>query len=394
MKDLADLLEKKATGELTPAGEKALQDWANKDPLFKSLIERIDNEELFLKDLKEFQDISTKPLSEDHRLWDAIRRDDNTRKNRFRYSWIAVVAAILVCFIYFSPYFLVFRDKQIFQTAPLADTRKDILPGRDIAFITLSNGNRLTLDDMAVGAEVTANDLHIRKDQDGSLICETQENGGDQRGMLLNHVIETPLSGQYKITLTDGTRVWLNAGSRLSFPSRFKGDERSVILEGEAFFDVRRMPEKPFKIAVKQQLVTVLGTSFNINAYPNEPNVKTTLVEGSLKVAAGNQSKIIKPGQQLLVSNGLQMSVHSTIVEDEIAWKLGYFSFRSDNSMVVLRQLERWYNIHIVMSEAVKKELKLIGKIDRKASLDQVIRMFRKSNIDCKLQGHTLILDI
>jgi Fe2+-dicitrate sensor, membrane component len=394
VKDLADLLEKKVAGELSPAEEKVLQDWASKDPLFKSLIERIDNEELFLKDLKEYQDISTKPLSEDRRLWDAIDRHNNNRKNRFRYSWVAAVAVILVCFIYFSPYFLAFREKQTSQTVSLSDSHKDILPGRDIAFITLANGNKLTLDDLAVGAEVTASDLHIRKDEDGSLICETQENGGDEGTMLLNHVIETPLSGQYKLTLTDGTQVWLNAGSRLSFPSRFKENERLVILEGEAFFDVRRMPEKPFKIAVKQQVVTVLGTSFNINAYPNEPDVKTTLVEGSLKVTAGNQSKIIKPGQQLSVSDNLQMSVNNVLVDDDIAWKLGYFSFRSDNSMVVLRQLERWYNIHIVLSEAAKKELKLIGKIDRKAPLDQVIRMFRISNIDCKLQGHTLTLDI
>lgn len=398
MKELADLLEKKARGVLSQDEERMLQEWAEKDPLYRSMLARIEDEELLLRDLKAYQDIPTKPLQQDTRLWAAIHEPERQKIRRVRYVWSAAAAvALLCCCLYFGLNKSLPDDKQIAMTAADVDAvAQQIQPGKDLAIIKLAHGGEVVLDELAVGDELVKEGLRLRKAEDGTLVCLVEDEKELAAGVapLANHVIETPLSGQYKLKLPDGTTVWLNAGSKLYFPTQFKGDERRVVLEGEGFFDVQRMPEKPFKIAVRQQLVTVLGTSFNINAYDNEPNIKTTLVEGSLRVTAGNQSQLIKPGQQLMLSDPDKMTIRSVAVEDDIAWKLGYFSFRPDNITVVLRQLERWYNIRIELSESARKELHLVGKIDRKASLDQVIRMFRTSQLVCTLQGRTLTLDM
>lgn len=242
--------------------------------------------------------------------------------------------------------------------------KRDVLPGSDKAVLTLADGSTVTLD--STGKQVLRQGNTAIRQLNGQLQYES----GDAGKEISYNTLTTPRGGQYQLLLPDGTGVWLNAGSSLRYPVAFRGKERKVILTGEAYFEVAHNDQQPFRIQVGDQLVEDLGTHFNINAYADEPEMKTTLLEGSVKV--GNV--VLKPGEQALVNKQGDISVKKGInTADAIAWKSGFFVFKDANLKTVMREIARWYDVTVIYQPDVNNSQQFSGRIDRSLTLSQVL---------------------
>jgi ferric-dicitrate binding protein FerR (iron transport regulator) len=215
---------------------------------------------------------------------------------------------------------------------------------------------------------------------------------------MVYNTIATPRGGEYQIELSDGTKVWLNAASSLKFPAAFTGDERNVMLTGEAYFEVAKNAKMLFNVTVNGLRVDVLGTHFNVNAYSDENVIATTLLEGAVKVTsqviAGTPSRSLtmKPGQQANVTGAGRMSlVKDADVEKAVAWKNGQFQFDNEDIATIMRQISRWYDVDVLYQGAVPKRF-FTGKISRRSNASQVIDMLEFAGVNLKLVGRNIVV--
>ncbi|MDR6781944.1 transmembrane sensor [Pedobacter africanus] len=251
----------------------------------------------------------------------------------------------------------------------------DVAPGKNTATLTLSNGKTITLSDAKTGVVIGNSKLTYN---DGTAIGASNNDELDAaRGQV--QTITTPRGGTYKITLSDGTKVWLNAASSLTYALALseKG-ERRVKLEGEGYFEVAKDKKRPFIVESAGQKVEVLGTHFNVNAYMDEGGVKTTLLEGSVKVTDGIHNKIIRPGEQAL-NNGKSIQVREADVEGVTDWKNGDFYLDRVDFKVAVRKIARWYDVEIVYDASVPDNIESSGYISRSKKLSSVLRLIEKS---------------
>src|SRR5690606_8013632 len=199
-----------------------------------------------------------------------------------------------------------------------------VVPGSNQATLALSNGTKILLDNNSKGTLFSQGGVVISKDEDGLLTYKITDNA-----IASVDTMTTPLGGQYQLVLSDGTKVWLNADTRIAFPTKFEGAERNVNIVGEAYFEVAENKLKPFKVHTQDQIIEVLGTHFNVNSYLNDRTAKTTLLEGSVKVTLLNRdapSKVLKPGETALLSRSEnKLTVFEADTESAVAWKNGYF---------------------------------------------------------------------
>ncbi len=180
----------------------------------------------------------------------------------------------------------------------------------------------------------------------GQLLYQTDKNHSPE---IAFNTLSTTKGGQYQMTLSDGTRVWLNAVSSIRFPVTFTGSQRPVEITGEAYFEVARNPKRPFVVSINGMEIKVLGTHFNVNGYPDEDGIKTTLLEGSVKISKGTSSQVLTPGQQANVGNNGKLNVTDNAdMEKAVSWKDGYFHFNKSRLETVMRELSRWYDIDII----------------------------------------------
>ena len=208
------------------------------------------------------------------------------------------------------------------------------------------------------------------------------------------NTITTANGNQYQLILSDGSRVWLNAASSIRFPTSFSGYERKVEITGEAYFEVAKNAAKPFKVDFKNKAgekdeIEVLGTHFNVNTYTDEPEMKTTLLEGSVKITAANKMQMLAPGQQArLTINGIELKKNVDL-DQVMAWKNGYFLFDNTDIYTLMRQISRWYNIEVIYEPNVKNDV-FFGEIERKAELNEVLKILEVGDLHFKLNGHKL----
>ncbi|HET6723032.1 MAG TPA: FecR domain-containing protein [Chitinophagaceae bacterium] len=222
--------------------------------------------------------------------------------------------------------------------------KNDVSPGGNKATLTLADGSTIVLDEAQNGELAQQGNSKIIK-LDGKLSYDPINKNPKE---VVYNTISTPNGGQYQLELADGSLVWLNATSSIHFPTTFVGKERRIEITGEAYFEIAKNREMPFVVAVNGAEVQVLGTHFNINAYNDEDNVKTTLLEGSVKFISGDQSNILKPGQQSqLAKNGTIKVANDVNVDEVVAWKNGLFAFENASIEKVMRQFSRWYNVEI-----------------------------------------------
>lgn len=248
----------------------------------------------------------------------------------------------------------------------------DIRPGGNNATLILANGAQIDLSKAADGELANEAGIKIVKSADGQLVY-TILNGGSGSRSLFN-TIQTPIGGQYRINLPDGSSVWLNASSSLRYPVSFSAKERKVELTGEAYFEIAKDKSKPFLVVNKNQTVEVLGTHFNINGYEDELDTKTTLLEGSVKIFAGvNKSEaILKPGQQAQVQ-GYTIKIKDVDAANAAAWKDGFFVFNDENISSAMRKIARWYDLDVVYKGKIDEE-DLAGEVPRSTNIAEVLK--------------------
>jgi transmembrane sensor len=279
----------------------------------------------------------------------------------------------------------------------------DVAPGGNRAILTLSNGQTITLDSASDGLLAQQGAAKVVKKADGQLAYTQSVVSG---ATVFYNTMTTPRGGQYQLTLADGTKVWLNAASSITYPTTFLGNERRVKVTGEVYFEVTKNASQPFKVTVKdREEVEVLGTSFNINAYSDEIDMRTTLLQGSVRVmdlAAnpvvgvntnnGKPGFILKPGQQAQIESGHPFRVVGNAnVDQVVAWKNGLFQFDNADIQTVMRQLSRWYDVDVSF-EGPTPDIRFVGKLPREANASQVLRVLQKEQVHFRIEGKKIIV--
>ena len=305
---------------------------------------------------------------------------------------IGLAASLFIAFSVFMLY-----DRPTENHAQLVLLKKDIVPGGNKATLTLANGKKIILDQVANGKVAEENDITISKTSNGKLIFQVTSAapGFHTADQMSRNMVNTPGGGQYQVNLSDGTKVWLNASSSLKFPTAFAGKTRSVELSGEAYFEVAKDKQHPFIVSYNQMSVRVLGTHFNIKAYDDEQQSNTTLLEGSVSLSSGDAQSILKPGEQGLFNQRtgkLAVSVAPDGGDGSVAWKNGDFMFLNEDIYTVMRQISRWYDVDVEY-QGHFKDLQFRGVISRFKNISEVLKLLELTDaVHFKVVGRRVIV--
>jgi transmembrane sensor len=319
----------------------------------------------------------------------------------------SIIFALGISVLFFKPG----KRKNVSQTMLV----NDFHPGGNKATLTLSNGKQLVLDDQIDSQQLSGTEKNIIKKGrvKGELVYDASSgitaaaSSVNKKSAHLSNLIVTPRAGQYKVILSDGTQVWLNAQSSIRFPVVFSETSRQVEVTGEAYFEVakrtristdrgkRQQQRIPFIVKTPEQQVEVLGTHFNINCYENEASTNTTLLEGAVRVsllrAALNGKPVtcnLHPGQQSRLT-GQALQVTTVNAEEEVAWKNGTISFANADIKSIMRQVSRWYNVDVKYRGKIP-ERTFTGSISRDAKLSELLKILKFSNINFSISGTEL----
>ncbi|MET3877099.1 FecR domain-containing protein [Chitinophaga sp. OAE865] len=381
-KRIAYLVGRYQQGALTAAEEEELRAWRDASAENRLFFEQMTDPEILREKLLQYEQFDTAAG------WAAFSAKhfpaENNAPARRMYRWWSAAAAVLLLLgagIYF------FRPSA--PPAPVAAlTTTPVLPGSSKATLTLADGSVIQLD--SSGNTVIKQQgalIHLNKGQ-------LQYNTQDYSAQTTLNTLATPRGGQFRLTLPDGTRVWLNAASAITFPTAFRQEKREVEIKGEAYFEVAAMAKTPFYVKISHQTnIEVLGTSFNINAYTDEPGIKTTLIQGAVKVNAGNSSRVLLPGQQALVKSPGNIDIVAQADTAAIlAWKKEEFYFRDADIPTVMRQLARWYDVTIVYAGNIPAR-RFQGEIQRNLPLADVLEGLENTGIHFRLKGRSIIVE-
>jgi transmembrane sensor len=327
-----------------------------------------------------------------------------TRQLPFTRRWWAVAALLIGTAV---AVWLLIRPKTPAPAVAGQQTlRHDRLPGRNVARLTLSDGSSITLDSAHDGFLAKQGNASITKSGDGSLAYQPAKG---ERTVAVYNTLSTPRGGQYRLLLPDGSQVWLNAASSISYPTAFTEAERSVTITGEAYFEIVSNATMPFRVRINtprgQKDVRVLGTHFNVKAYGDETTVTTTLLEGSVQLldggqgpnsgqgASGGAGTILKPGEQgqWRADGTMQVDPHANI-EEAVAWKNGLFHFEGADVAEVMRQLSRWYDVDVVFKGKLP-DAKFEGEITRNSNLTEVFKILQLSNVHFTVEDKKVIVE-
>lgn len=367
------------------------------EQFYKELVNRYLNKQLSEKELQVFFHLLDEGKLEKYLLEsmendlqeDSIEAEPSVAKFSYLKYVYRVAAVLAIIGLAFSFYFYSNKDnggnkltsKQL--SAP-------VVPGGNNAILTLSNGKQIILNDVANGTLEQNSSFSVEKQKDGLLVFNTKDLVSNAGSTGVNK-IETPRGGIYQVILPDGSHVWLNSASSITFPVRFAGNERKVTIKGEAYFEVAHNKKKPFKVLSDQQEIEVLGTKFNVNAYKDELLTRTTLLEGSVKVSTTATSQLLKPGYQAQMRNIKHLDIARADLESVMAWKDGFFQFDRVDIQTLMRQLSRWYDIEVQYRGEIPKD-EFVGKIKRSADIDNVLEILRYGNVKFQLIGRKLII--
>ena len=271
---------------------------------------------------------------------------------------------------------------------PQKNTKADISPGTTKAILTLADGSTVTLDSAATGNLARQGNAKVIKSHDGQLQYTAAGDNMPAEKAIVYNILSTPRGGQYRLQLQDGTNVWLNAGSSIRYPTAFTGKERKVEITGEAYFEIAKNIAMPFKVAVtaagqKNTEIEVLGTDFNINAYKDEADLKTTLIDGAIKVTNGDAAVTLKPSQQAIVNTAKNIrTIQLENTDQIIAWKNGAFAFDDADIPTIMRQISRWYDVDVEYDGNGKSsEDHFTGTFSRSTSLAGVLQILHVSGV-------------
>ncbi|WP_121812239.1 FecR family protein [Mucilaginibacter kameinonensis] len=372
---LQDLLKRYDEGNASEQEKAIVESWYLS---FQSEKPSPEIDEEFLRQLQQ-QSITS--------LTEHVRGNNKVRKIH-RGRFLIAAASVTIALVVGAYKFVNFNNEKR-STAVPQTASAELLPGSNKVTLTLSNGNKVVLSGAKNGQVARDAGTAINKTADGS-IAYSSEAGGHQSDEPLFNTATTPRGGQYQFTLSDGTKVWLNAATTFKFPVQFNGTERRVELTGEAYFEVAHDKNKPFRVVSNGQVIEVLGTHFNVNSYADERVISTTLLEGSVKISHNGASKVIKPGEQARLSAD-KLDVVKVNTDQAIAWKNGMFYFHDANMYDVMRQLSRWYDVDVKFDGSIP-DRKFSGGISRNVNAAQLLDLLTFKKINYKIQGRTIVI--
>ncbi|MES1250223.1 MAG: FecR domain-containing protein, partial [Chitinophaga rupis] len=309
-------------------------------------------------------------------------------------QWLSAAAVLIL--VGTATWFFQQKNSKSAPLAKIPSFKNDVAPGTNGAILQLADGSKITLDSAGKDLVIQQGSTQVIRLANGGVAyqvaSQTQSSSGqsaagqDSRGLsspgpdkppaVMYNTLSTGKGKQFQVTLPDGTKVWLNSSSSLRYPTSFTGGQRQVQMTGEAYFEVAHDIAKPFIVKADKEDITVLGTHFNINAYSDEPALKTTLLEGSVRVSNPSGKVLITPGQQASVPhNSTRISTASVNVDDVVAWKNGFFNFDNVDLQTVMRQLARWYDVEVKYSGPVPAWGDFKGEIGRNLTLAQVLKI-------------------
>ncbi len=330
------------------------------------------------------------------KLKSEIRKyNPSSRIKYFQWFKISAVAAVILVLFSISIYFFLnYQNNQSQQVSQII--KQDIKPGGNKAILTLANNQKIILTDVKNGQLAQQGNIIIHKTKDG-LVVYSVSAATSQTGRVSSakatayNTISTPRGGQYQVILPDGSHVWLNSASSIKYPITFAGNNREVKITGEAYFEVAHNAAKPFSVITKGQTVRVLGTHFNINAYGDEQMIKTTLLEGSVRVTANNNIHILKPGEQSRLTLDGDLKVNEANLAEAVAWKNGLFYFENTSLQNVMRQLARWYGVEIDYEGKIPNRT-FTGAIHRDVNVSEVLQILKYTKVNFKINGKKIVV--
>jgi len=376
-------------GELTAVEQEELSRWLAEDEQNRLWKEQLSNAD-YVSDLLESYRTYEKNVEASLQSFHIQHFGDRPERTIRGTVWMKrgwAAAAVLVPLIAASIWMAGKYLRRPVQTQNVAAVAPDIRPGRNAATLTLSNGNRILLDTGMSGQLLQKGGLRINY-KEGKVAYQA---GNPADADIAYNTLSTARGGEYQLVLPDGTKVWLNAASSLRYPTAFNANERRVELTGEAYFEVAGKKNQPFLVTVGAMNVRVLGTEFDIMAYPEEGRKATTLVQGAVKVENGNEAQRLEVGEQAIVTEDRALSVASHVnVESVIAWKSGFFQFSHMDIKTMMREIARWYDVEIVYQrEDLSGEYG--GRISRKLNLSELISLLEGNGVGhFKMEGRKL----
>jgi transmembrane sensor len=381
-----------------------LKDWINQSDTNRKIFEELSSPDYLVNEIQLLEQLREGTRES----WQKVQDDINRRevipvagKLTWLHKWQTYVAAASVIII---AGVLIYnwqgnKPNNTITPAPTVVKVNDVEPGTYKAKLTLNDGTEIVLD--SATNKILAQQAGIRiVNKDGQLVYEQTGNSKE----VLYNTVSTSRGQTYATVLSDGTKVWLNSQSSIRFPMAFNGDVRTVETNGEVYFEVApsvvvlangQKGKRPFIVNAPGQEVEVLGTHFNVNSYADEPAMKTTLLEGKVKVRsiATNAETVLVPGEQAKFDKQTQAltKTKDVDIDAEVAWRFGMFQFNNADLKTVMRQLERWYDVQVVYEGNVG-DFEFLGKIPRNMNLSQVLTVLQKVNVHFKIDGKKIIV--
>ncbi|HEY1167102.1 MAG TPA: FecR domain-containing protein, partial [Chitinophaga sp.] len=387
---ISSLLTRKLYNTLTASEEAELEAWLDKSAGNREILDKLMNENIRKQDIEQLQEFDTESALK--RVRARIDRPGTSGKTIWmRYIRRAAVAAIVIAL---SVSFWIYKSKSPVAPPTYQAKRMEIAPGGNKAMLTLADGTKIDLQSAQSGHIAHQAGAIVSKQAEGKIDYQGTDAAAGQSGTVAAlNTLWVPKGGQYELTLPDGTRVWLNAASSLTFPVAFTGKERQVRLSGEAYFEVAKHAGKPFLVNIDgKQTVEVLGTHFNIKAYSDDPDIRTTLLEGSVKVSSTNNHAVIKPGQMAVNDLKAPLSVRNADLDEVMGWKNGLFVFNDQPMKDVLRIVARWYDVEVEYQTDVSQK-KLRGIVSKYKSIRELLdNITITSGIHYKIAGRRVII--
>ena len=378
-----ELMEQFISGEISPEGKAILLPMLD-NPQYSEELDAILRENYDSVEIPSISSETTEKFIKE--LREKINTSSKTTESSvfglFNWKKIAVAASVLVTIGIGTLVLFQKSDQSSIEVASKGSDDKE--PGKTGAILTLSNGSKIVLDSVGNGLLTNQNNTAVSKKNGGVVYTASSD------AETVYNTMTTPRARQYNLELSDGTKVWLNASSSITFPTSFAANERKVILTGEAYFEVAKDKKRPFRVSVNDMQVNVLGTHFNVNAYGDEDAVNTTLLEGSVLLTEKGKKLLLKPGQQAQTEKSGAIVLKDNVnLEEVMGWKNGVFYFENASLQAVLRQVSRWYDVDVVFEKGVPTRT-FEGEIQRNLQLSQVLKILEKNKVRFKIDGKIL----